>query len=205
VTLHPARAAARTVAVALLALLAAGAAATGASAHAQLVETTPADGATVGAVPAPVVLTFSDPIDATFVRVRATRPDGAVVATTVDVKGSIVEVTLPDGGSGAYTVVYRVVSKDGHPVSGRVGFTVAATTAQGSGTFAPATPSTSSPAATPQPTTSPGPTAIGSTTVTDTIDGDTGPGLPLTYLAGLVAVVVALGTAAWAAVARRGR
>ena len=131
-----------------------------------------------------------------------------MAATTVDVRGRTVDVRLPHGGPGAYTVVYRVVSKDGHPVSGRVSFTVAGgAVATDGGTFVPVTPSASAPSSdTPAPT-SPGPTSATPTPIgTGTVTGEvSGPDLPVAYLVGLVAVVVALGTAAWAAVARRGR
>ena len=202
------RTAARAAVAVLLGLLVAAGAATGAQAHARLVETVPADGATVGGLPGDVTLTFSDPLDPTFVRVKATAPDGPQPDPTVRVTGSTVRVTVADRGPGVYEVVYRVVSKDGHPVSGRVSFTVAGgAVATDGGTFVPVTPSASAPSSdTPAPTspspTSATPTPIGTGTVTGEIGG---PDLPVAYLVGLVAVVVALGTAAWAAVARRGR
>lgn len=112
-------------------------------AHAELISSTPADGATLGTAPATVALTFSDPVAAQFVRVAVTTPagTGTVAATT---KGSVVTVPVPAQGPGAYRVVYRVVSADGHPVSGTLTFTVAGTPTASpspSGTSAGASPS----------------------------------------------------------------
>ena len=211
------RAAARAVVVAVLALLAVAGVATTASAHAQLVETSPADGATVASLPRAATLTFTDPIDPQFVRVRLTGPDRVPTSPEPSVKQGVVTVPLTDAGAGEYLLVYRVVSKDGHPVSGSVTFTVdAAPVSGGGGTTAPVTPSatddaggepSASPAATSStPTSTPtsaGPTTVAAAPASDASDG--GPGLPVTFLVGLAAVVLALGTAAWLAVARRGR
>lgn len=201
------RAVARVVVVLALALLAVSGVATTASAHAQLVETSPADGATVGAVPLNARLTFTDPIDPQFVRLRLTGPDGVATTPEPVVKQGVVTVPLTDGGPGEYVLVYRVVSKDGHPVSGRVAFTVEGDPAAGGGTSAPATPSAdATDGATPEPTvtaSSAAPTTVAAAPASGA--SDTGSGLPLGYLAGLAGVVLVLGTAAWFAVARRGR
>jgi len=111
----------------LATLLPAGAA----SAHAELISVNPADGATLDQVPASVVLTVGEDIDPTHIRTRLQWPGGAA-AVTAGVKGAV--VTVPAGSTaqvraladpnGAYAAVYRVVSKDGHPVSGTVSFTV---------------------------------------------------------------------------------
>ena len=103
-----------------------------AAAHAEVISITPAQGATVNQVPGSVVLTFGEDIEPTLVRTRLVWPGGAS-AVTASVAGGV--VTVPVGGlpqitaladpNGAYGVVYRVVSKDGHPVSGETSFTVA--------------------------------------------------------------------------------
>jgi len=94
-------------------------------AHAELLSSTPPDGARVAAAPPAVTLTFSDPIDAQFVRVAVTTPAGTVPATAT-ASGPRVTVPVPAAGPGAYRVVYRVVSADGHPVSGQLAYTVVA-------------------------------------------------------------------------------
>lgn len=97
-----------------------------ANAHAELIGSTPEDGATVARLPTEVSLEFSEPI-ATPAYVEVTAPDGAVVADgQPDVRdGTVSQQVTGDGPSGSYTVAYRVVSADGHPVSGELTFDVA--------------------------------------------------------------------------------
>jgi methionine-rich copper-binding protein CopC len=94
----------------------------GASAHAQLVSTTPGAGAS-GVAPTAVVLTFDDKIVAVGDKILLTGPDG-VVPGSLTVTGRVVTQTLTGAvPAGAYTVQWRVVSDDGHPVSGQFAFT----------------------------------------------------------------------------------
>jgi copper transport protein len=98
-------------------------------AHAVLVESDPADGATLEAPPDEVSLRFNEPVEAVDGGVRlhdanATRVDDGVRA---DGRDGTVALALPDAlPDGGYLLVYRVISADGHPVSGVVGFTVGA-------------------------------------------------------------------------------
>jgi methionine-rich copper-binding protein CopC len=107
-----------------------------AEAHTTLTSSSPAKGATVTS-PAQIRLTFADPV----------RFTGVVV---VDAKGGHHEsgksqavdnhVTEPVAGvltSGVYTVGWRVVAPDGHPVTGEYKFTVKG---GGASSAAPATP-----------------------------------------------------------------
>ncbi|MFI8320359.1 MULTISPECIES: copper resistance CopC family protein [Streptomyces] len=120
-----ARTAARTLVVPLSAvLLWAGAPA--ASAHTDLTSSTPADGATLDALPASIGLTFSDDMSQEYAKVALTAPDGTPAGAgepRVDGKSASLAVK-PGLPSGKYTVGYRVVSADGHPVSGSYSFTV---------------------------------------------------------------------------------
>lgn len=109
-----------------------------ASAHAELIGSSPKDGATVNTLPAQVKLEFSEEIGSpAFVEVKA--PDGTdVTAADPEVLGAIVTVPLNTSGpAGSYTIDYRVVSADGHPVSDELTFDV--TTGSGSGPTAAAT------------------------------------------------------------------
>ncbi len=120
-----ARAAARVlVAPAALALLAA--AAPQAAAHTELDTSSPAKATTLAGLPPHVTLTFSDAMTQKYAKVAVTGPDGKSAATgDPEIEGKT--VTLPlDAASpaGRYTVGYRVVSADGHPVSGSYTFTV---------------------------------------------------------------------------------
>ncbi len=99
-----------------------------ASAHTELILSTPDDGAQVATVPDDVVLTFSEDLIPDSVAVSVEDSAGMVVRVLeLAVDGSDVIVTWPPGLSGnEYTVNYRVVSQDGHPVDGSVYFSVAA-------------------------------------------------------------------------------
>lgn len=120
----------RTIGTALCAVLSVGllwGSAAPASAHDQLVSTEPADGATVASAPSTVTATFnSDLIDLSQDMI-VTTPDGTrLTGLDVTVSGPQVSAQLPDDlGPGDYTVAWRVVSSDGHPIEGRYGFTVA--------------------------------------------------------------------------------
>ena len=94
-----------------------------AAAHSSRVETNPSDGATLKALPAEATVTFDEaPKTADVVLAR---PDGKVDKLKTEVAGSTIKAHLPaDGPRGVYTLSYRVVSADGHPVSGSITFGV---------------------------------------------------------------------------------
>jgi copper transport protein len=115
----------------LLALVALAIAAPAASAHATLEATTPARGAAVKAEPAQVVFRFNEPVEGTFGAVRVfdakgTRVDDNHVGHPGGA-GEKIAVGLRSGlAHGAYTATYRVVSADGHTVSGGFVFDIGA-------------------------------------------------------------------------------
>ncbi|MEU1888832.1 copper resistance CopC family protein [Micromonospora rifamycinica] len=127
------------------ALLAAGlallVAATPARAHNSLTSASPAREATLPSAPTEITLEFLarlDPAFTTIVLTDGTKrrvPTGDPVVTgtksTVQLTG-----TLPNG---TYTVAYRVVSADGHPVQGSYPFTVADPAGAAAPTAAPTT------------------------------------------------------------------
>jgi copper resistance protein C len=144
-----------------------------ASAHATLVKATPADGSVLTSAPPAVTLQFDEPVSTSFATLAVTGPDGRDVATgRATVRGSTVTVGLStDLASGTYRTVFRVVSDDGHPVNGQLGFSLRLPGASASGT--PGTPSgsaTAGGAAGPSPTatTAPSPHAQGSSGAADT-------------------------------------
>ena len=103
--------------------------ATGASAHASLVATEPADGSVLAAAPKTVQLRFNEPVMPAVISLidaaGTTRDDVAVSA--VD---QTVTLKLPDDlPRGTQVVSYRVVSADGHPVAGSLMFSIGAATA----------------------------------------------------------------------------
>ncbi|HEY7595748.1 MAG TPA: copper resistance CopC family protein [Actinophytocola sp.] len=114
------------IGVACLALLGL---ATPAFAHNTLVSSSPATDATVQSTPSTIKLTFDQPVQKgeglNTVSVRG--PDNTGWKTgAVDVQSNVVSATLDElGPAGGYTITYRIVSADGHPVSGDVKFTLA--------------------------------------------------------------------------------
>ena len=127
-----------------------------AQAHDALEGTSPADGSTVASVPPAVGLTFDHtPIAiGTQIQVKdASGTDQADGAPTV-VDNNVTQAIKPGAPAGKYTVVWRVVSSDSHPIEGTFTFTASAagggsgsTTAGGAG--ASAAPSASTVQATP--------------------------------------------------------
>jgi copper transport protein len=103
--------------------------ATGASAHASLVATEPADGSVLAVAPKTVQLRFNEPVTPAVISLidasGRTRDDVAVSA--VD---QTITLKLPDDlPRGTQVVSYRVVSADGHPVAGSLMFSIGAATA----------------------------------------------------------------------------
>jgi methionine-rich copper-binding protein CopC len=116
-----------TVATAALAAMTVLVGGTNVAAHGQLVSVSPANGSTVSAAPVSVVLTFSEAVSSTFAVVRVSRADGEDVSEgRAAVEGAVVTQRLTAHlDSGLYTVAYRVVSSDGHPVSSTTTFRLA--------------------------------------------------------------------------------
>ena len=117
----------RTTATIVIALLLiAGLVAPAVLAHAQLRSSDPADGATLPTTDA-VTLTFNEDINADFVQVTVSGPAGdPVAAGDPVVAGPVVTQPVAPTAAGAHTVTFRVVSADGHPVSGSIAFTLTA-------------------------------------------------------------------------------
>jgi copper resistance protein C len=140
----------RALAVVLAAAALLVGAATAAQAHNILVGTSPADGSIAKVVPAQVVLTFNEPALAVGTEIIVTGPAGQVQSGAAVLVNNIVSERLQPGSpAGQYTVVWRVTSTDGHPVSGRFSFTA---TSPSQGQRATATTATNSPTSTPAST-----------------------------------------------------
>lgn len=102
-----------------------------ATAHAELVEASPAADSLIGALPEYVDLTFGENI------MTLDGSEGSNIITVIDSNGAkvddetivvnaaVVSVGIKPGfGNGSYTVTYRVVSEDGHPIEGSYKFEV---------------------------------------------------------------------------------
>ena len=98
-----------------------------ASAHDAFTGSTPKSGSTLTTAPTSVTVSFEEPPLAAGLAVAVTAPDKSLVSSGDPVlTGSDVTVALePLTASGAYTVAWRVVADDGHPVTGTFGFTLA--------------------------------------------------------------------------------
>ncbi|HSA53624.1 MAG TPA: copper resistance protein CopC, partial [Yinghuangia sp.] len=100
-----------------------------ASAHANLVSTTPAAGSTVPAAPATITLRYSEGVETGLGSIKVLDPNGKRVDTGSPDHGiggpSTVRVKLESGlGPGTYTVAWRVVSEDSHPIAGAFTFNI---------------------------------------------------------------------------------
>jgi hypothetical protein len=118
----PLRAAALVLLCGLALLIGAGAA----SAHTRLLSSDPADGASLDASPARVSLEFNETMQPEFSTITVVGPDGTAYqsgAPTADGR-TIGTAVSPLGAAGRYEIGYRVISEDGHPVTGSVGFTL---------------------------------------------------------------------------------
>lgn len=99
-----------------------------AAAHAVLQRTTPAAGSTLATVPDAVALTFDEPPRAEFSTIFITGPDGQRHDNgPITLTNSVVTEQLAGSRpAGRYVVNWRVISDDGHPVSGQFAFTARA-------------------------------------------------------------------------------
>jgi copper transport protein len=98
-----------------------------ASAHAQLVATDPVAGEVLADAPERVTVTFNERVNALPDAVRVYDGDGSRVdAGALDVAdgGKALRLELPELGDGGYVVTWRVVSVDGHPITGGVSWRV---------------------------------------------------------------------------------
>ncbi|HEY7225178.1 MAG TPA: copper resistance CopC family protein [Micromonosporaceae bacterium] len=94
-------------------------------AHSALLGTDPADGAVVTAPIGEVVLTFNELVHQQFSTIVVTGPGGASYGDgPLQVIDTKVHQPVWPLHSGTYRVAWRVISADGHPVSGEFGFQV---------------------------------------------------------------------------------
>lgn len=119
-----------------------------AAAHTALASSDPAKDATVTAPPPAIELTFTEDVNPAFANVAISSEDGRQwVSGSPRVQGRRVTSTMgPDRpGDGVYTVGYRVVSADGHPVTGSYTFTIAGAPAEATSTPTAVAPNTATP------------------------------------------------------------
>jgi MYXO-CTERM domain-containing protein len=131
-----------------------------AQAHTALQSSSPAQGAVLAAAPKTVRLTFTEDLGGGSLAVTVSGRSVGAGASRVDGTDLVLAIA-PGSPAGAWTVAFRVVSADGHPVTGQFAFTVKPQRAT-------ATPT---PVVTPSAT--PSPTAAGTPTATTHPSGPT--------------------------------
>jgi len=195
---RPARAVAEVLATVLSAVaVTLIATAVPASAHDVLRSTNPADGAVVDRLPDRVVLTFDEPALAIGTEVVVTGPAGPVSDGPPQLVDAEVRQPVRAGPAGRYTVLWRVTSADGHPVSGTFAFT----TQQGSAASPTATPgTTTAPSTSPSSASTTAPTSVPATSPSATPQTA---GLPGPAVVAVLAGVIALLALGWWVFRRR--
>lgn len=101
-----------------------------AAAHTSLISTDPADGQTLKKPPATVSLRFAEPLLDAGARMVAKDTAGATIDLgPAQVQGQTLTAQWPaTADSGTYTVAYRAVAGDGHPLEGRFSFSIESAT-----------------------------------------------------------------------------
>lgn len=105
-----------------------------ASAHSALTGSNPTSGSTIRTLPEQLELRFNERVS-DISPAMVLRRDGATVATLtprVDGQRLVADAPQEQLPDGRYTLVWRVVSADGHPVDGVVAFTLGDGSAQAS-------------------------------------------------------------------------
>ena len=110
-----------------------------ASAHTALQSASPADGSAVRP-PAQIVLTYNEPVQFTQVVVTDAAGRQYQSGKPVNVDNTVTQQLATTPPNGRYTVAWRVVAPDGHPVEGTYKFTVTGSSATAPAA-APAAPS----------------------------------------------------------------
>jgi copper transport protein len=103
-----------------------------ASAHAELLKTSPRNGQRLATPPAQITLTFSEKVDIVSGGLRLIDSGTGDQVTTPDpraVGSAVVWPMPPDLPDGAYLVSWRMISADSHPVAGAFSFGIGANAA----------------------------------------------------------------------------
>ncbi len=131
----------RLVAAVLVGLALLASTASSAFAHAHLLRATPADGSVLATAPAAMDLEFSEPVVSVDGSSRLFGSGSGPVVLAASVQDRAMTVMLPSAlAEDVYAVSYRVVSADGHPISGAVAFRIGTGDAPVTSEGGPATP-----------------------------------------------------------------
>ena len=172
-----------------------------ARAHAELTSSDPQDGATLASAPSTISFTFGEEIlrQGNAVTLTDVAAEERLPVGPVDVDGDTVSVTWPESSpAGEFRAAFRVVSADGHPISGTITFTVEQAVGADPATGSPTQAATQSaaPSATQSAAPSPsGTVAPGTTSETAAVGSDSAMAV---WVVGIgVAALVAMGVAVW--------
>ena len=119
--------------------------ATGAQAHDDVIQTSPATGSVVEAGAFDVTVIFTEELmnigAGAGLEIAVTGPDGTVWSNScVTVDGAAMSTTVDLGEEGTYDVAWRAVAVDGHPTEGAFSFELENTTGYESGGMVEMTP-----------------------------------------------------------------
>ncbi|XNS28171.1 copper resistance protein CopC [Citricoccus nitrophenolicus] len=163
--------------------------------------TNPEDGQNLETAPEAIDIVFTDTPLSLGSQIRVEDDQGENwAAGEVEIAGNTASQALqPDTPAGEYTVTWRVVSSDSHPIEGTFSFTAAEAAAEPSST--PSTPASSqsqTAATTTEPTTAP---------VTDAAApaSEAGTGFPIGFVIALGVLLLALAVVVVTVLARRSR
>lgn len=95
-----------------------------AHAHSQLKSSTPASGAVLKEAPGEAVLVFNEGARVTSIRLFDGAGGRIALPGEMSRSPGKASIKLPDLPKGRYELEWRAISMDGHPVRGRVRFTV---------------------------------------------------------------------------------
>lgn len=102
-----------------------------AAAHDAIISSDPVDGTELTTSPAQITLTFNNDLSTLGGQIVVADAAGATVASGEPVvTGPTAVLTLPTLANGAYSVTWRAVSSDSHPIEGTFAFSVADPTAE---------------------------------------------------------------------------
>ena len=102
-------------------------------AHAILEKASPAPNSQVKGPPKEIVLTFNERMEGEFYSIKVFNADGDIVTeseTQLSIDQKQLSQVLPSLSDGTYTVSYRVLSADGHPIEGSYVFTTGEETSE---------------------------------------------------------------------------
>lgn len=104
------------------------------AAHTNIDSSTPANNAKLQSAPNRVILRFKEAVTAHPGAIEVFAPDGSRIESSSPHSSAIgvIEQKVKPAGDGEYAVSYRVVSEDGHTVTGIISFTVGNSSGSGS-------------------------------------------------------------------------